>query len=725
MQACSNEEQSGNYPVKQVLIKGGEAIVEEVPAPHVGTRNLLVAVRASCVSIGTEVTGLKMSGLPLYRRALRQPDNVKRVLEMMHDEGVKRTLNRVRGKLSAGSPTGYSASGTVIAIGSQVSEFSVGDRVACAGAGIANHAEVLDVPVNLAVKIPRTVSDQDGATVTLGAISMQGVRRTNPSLGETVVVLGLGILGQIAVQMFKANGCRMIGTDLDDSKIDLAMRHGMDWGITASEDFVSKIVRLTDGFGADAVLVTAATTSHDVMSQAMQATRKKGRVVLVGDVGLNLKRSDFYAKELDFFVSTSYGPGRYDPLYEEGGQDYPLPYVRWTENRNMEAYLRLLENGQVRLNELPTEVYALREAGQAYAKLKGEGAKPSLVFLEYDAESAMDGLSGARRVDVSPGETVSGIVRVGLAGAGGFAQGVHLPNMVRIRDRIALHAVMSRTGSNAKAVAKQYQARYATTDYRELLDDSDIDLIMIASRHDLHGAMVLQALRAGKHVFVEKPLALHQDELDAIADFYKDTVVSPLLMTGFNRRFSPAMRRVHALIADRSTPLMVDYRMNAGFVPGDHWVHGLEGGGRNIGEACHIYDLFNYLTGARAESAQAQSITPTAKQWRRNDNFVATVKYDDGSVCNLTYTALGSKDHPKERMDIYVDGTVISMDDYKSLVVSGSTKKGWSSPTVQKGQLQELQALIACLSDGADWPISLQEQLSATQISFDVEAAIA
>ncbi len=710
--------------MKQVLIKGGEAVVEEVPAPQVGPKHILVAVTCSCVSVGTEMAGLKMSGLPLYRRALKQPDNVKRVLEMMRDQGVKRTMDRVRGKLSAGSPTGYSASGVVVAIGSQVEGFAVGDRVACAGAGIANHAELIDVPVNLAVEIPQTVSDQDAATVTLGAIAMQGVRRTNPTLGETIVVIGLGILGQITVRLLKANGCRVIGTDLDENKIDLAVKYGMDRGIQGSEDLVDRVIHLTDGYGADAVVVAAATASDEVISRAMRATRKKGRVVLVGDVGLNLKRGDFYTKELDFFISTSYGPGRYDPVYEEGGQDYPLAYVRWTENRNMETYLQLLAGGELGLGDLPTENYPVDQASKAYAKLEGEGEKPLLVFLEYDTDKTVNSEAFSRRVDIGTRVAGTGIIRVGLVGASSFAQGVHLPNMVKLRDGVGLHAVMSRTGSGAKAVAKQYEAKYATTDYSEILRDPDVDLVMITTRHNLHGKQVLEALQAGKHVFVEKPLAMQQKELDAIARFYSESESPPLLMSGFNRRFSPAIRSAQSLIAHRSTPLIVNYRMNAGFIPPDHWVHGEEGGGRNIGEACHIYDLFNALTGAKPVSVNAESVNPSGKQWLKNDNFVATVKYSDGSVCSLTYTALGSKDHPKERMDIYCDGMVISMDDYKSLEVSGLEKKGWSSPTMQKGQMEELEALVDCLGKGAEWPISLEQQLAATQISFDVEAAI-
>lgn len=708
--------------MKQVLIKGGSAVVEEVPAPQVGSKNILVRVTHSCISVGTEMAGMKMSGLPLYQRALKQPENVKRVIEMMRDQGVKRTMDRVMGKLAAGTATGYSAAGVVIEVGAEVHGFSVGDRVACAGAGIANHAEVIDVPVNLSVKIPEALDAGAASTVTLGAIALQGVRRTNPTLGETVVVVGLGILGQLTAQMLSANGCRVIGIDLDPRRVRLALDNGMDIGINpGTENYVERTLKYTDGIGADAVIVTAATASNEVISEAMHACRKKGRVVLVGDVGLDLNRADFYKKELDFLISTSYGPGRYDSYYEEGGQDYPFAYVRWTENRNMQAYLELLAGGKITLGNLSCPPYAIDKAGEAYDALKGEGEKPLLVLLEYPERDGIRGTQVALRMP----EAKSGKIRVALAGASSFAQGMHLPNMVKLRDRFILRAVMSRTGANARAVATQYEAAYCTTDYADILKDGDVDLVLIATRHDLHGSMVLQALRAGKHVFVEKPLTLREDELSEIRRFYAENRNGPLLMVGFNRRFSPAMTAVRRVLENRTTPIIANYRMNAGYIPLDHWVHGSEGGGRNIGEACHIYDLFSSLTGgAKVDAVSAFSITPRSSQWSRNDNFVATLKYADGSVCTLTYTALGDKSYPKERLEVFADGKVIVMDDYKSVTVHGGKHKGWSAPAMQKGQLEELEALADTMLNGAAWPISLEDQLQASRVSFDVEARI-
>lgn len=708
--------------MKQVLIKAGAAIVEEVPAPQVGAKNILVQVTHSCISVGTEIAGVRMSGLPLYQRALKQPDNVKKVIDMMRDEGIKRTLGRVMGKLSAGSATGYSASGHIVALGKDVEGFVVGERVACAGAGVANHAEIIDVPVNLAVRVPEALHNGIASTVTLGAIAMQGVRRAQPTLGETLVVVGLGILGQITAQILSANGCRVIGVDLDPNRVQLALDNGMDIGINpGQENYVERVLKYTDDLGADAVIVTAATASNQVISEAMQACRKKGRVVLVGDVGLDLNRADFYKKELDFLISTSYGPGRYDPHYEEGGQDYPIAYVRWTENRNMQAYIDLLAKGKINLNNLHSQPYPIDKAGEAYAALKGEGEKPLLVLLEYPNREGQK----CSQVALRTTHPKSGKVQVALAGASSFAQGMHLPNMLKLRDRYQLRSVMSRTGANAKAVAKQYEADYCTTNFSNVLEDKDVDLVLIATRHDLHGSMTLEALNAGKNVLVEKPLALNEKDIAAVEEFYANHPNGPMLMVGYNRRFSPAMRYVQEVLRNRTTPIVANYRMNAGYIPTEHWVHGEEGGGRNLGEACHIYDLFNALTnGAAVVSVQAVSISPPSAQWNRNDNFVATIKYSDGSVCALTYTALGDKSYPKEKLEIFTDGKVVVMDDYKSVTVFGGKYKGWSVPNSQKGQIEELEVLADSLLGGGKWPIDLKDQLQVSRISMEVERQI-
>jgi predicted dehydrogenase/threonine dehydrogenase-like Zn-dependent dehydrogenase len=708
--------------MKQVLVTGAGVVVDEVPAPQTSPRGILVRVRNSCVSVGTEMAAVRSTGEPLYRRALRQPEKVKRLLQQVREQGLRRTANFVSGKLAEAFPSGYSAAGVVLAVGEEVDAFRVGDRVACAGS-TANHAEVIDVPVNLAVRIPDAVSFDAASTVALGAIALQGVRRASPTLGETIVVVGLGFLGQLTAQMLVANGCRVVGVDIDPARVDIAKQNGMQWGVDAgADDYVSTVQRLTDGFGADAVIVTAASRSDEVMSSAMAACRRKGRVVLVGDVGLNLNRADFYRKELDFFISTSYGPGRYDPVYEEQGVDYPLPYVRWTEHRNMDEYLRLLADGRVSLAQLSSRVFGVEQAPIAYGALNGGGGQtPMLVLLSYPEHDGPPVRTVALRVAPQKGSAI----RVALVGAGSFAQGVHLPNIQSLPKEFALHAVMSRTGATAQGIATRFGATYATTDIDKVLGDPDVDLVLIATRHHLHGPLTLRALEAGKNVFVEKPLALAQEELDAIAAFFQGTNGrAPLLTTGFNRRFSPPIVRAMELIENRTTPLMASYRMNAGFVPPDSWVHGPEGGGRNIGEACHIYDLFTKLTGARATDVRASAARAKGRQWHRNDNFVATISFDDGSVCTLTYTALGHRAYAKEQMELFADGKVIVLDDYKELRVVDSKARDWSSATQNKGTLEELAALAAAIRAGAEWPIPLWQQLQATQISFDVERQI-
>ena len=707
--------------MRQVLVRGGGVVVEDVPAPTASARAVLVRVAYSCVSVGTELTSVRLSGMPLYRRALKQPEHVRRVLAVAKDQGLIRTVQRVRGQLASGLPTGYAAAGTIVELGDEVAGFAVGDEVACAGAGIANHAEYINVPVNLAARVPAGVPLEHASTATLGAIALQGVRRASPTLGETVGVIGLGIIGQLTVQLLKANGCRVVGVDVDPARVATARRSGLDHGVdAASASFVERVHKLTDGFGADAVIVTAATASSEVIHDAMQACRKKGRVVLVGDVGLDLRRSDMYEKELDFLISTSYGPGRYDPKYEIEGLDYPLPYVRWTEQRNLEQYLDLLGRGVVRLAGIESRSFAVDEAPAAYALLGAPGPKPLLVTLRYPTANVA--ISHTIQLAPAAGRR-TGRLRVALVGAGSFAEAVHLPNLAKLRDTFELRCVASRTGSDAKAVGVRSGAAYATTDVAEVLADKDVDVVLITTRHDTHASLALAALRAGKHVFVEKPLAIDEGQLAEIEAFFAERAgtPSPVLLTGFNRRFAPGIARIREILRERTTPLLVDYRMNAGYIPPGHWVHGPEGGGRNVGEACHIYDLFAALTGGEPRSVSARAIEPRSKQWTRNDNFSATVAYSDGSVCTLVYTALGSPDHPKERMEIFADGKVVTLDDYRSVEVAGARISGWRSPTIDKGHLQELESFATAIREGGRWPIPLEEQLGTMRVAFEVE----
>ena len=710
--------------MKQVLIRQGQAVIEDVPTPMVEPGTLLVQVYNSCISIGTEMSSVRATGLPLWQRALKQPQNVKKVFQMVAAQGVTKTKGLIYGKLSAGQATGYSAAGVVLQVGEGVHDIEPGDRVACAGAQCAHHAEIIRVPRNLATPVPENVDFGDACTVTLGAIALQGVRRAVPTLGESFVVIGLGILGQLTVQMLRANGCRVIGIDVDRSRIDLALQLGLHIGLHPDDGSdIQQVARLTDGYGADAVIVTAASPSDVIISNAFQMTRKKGRVVLVGDVGLNLNRSDFYAKEIDFFISTSYGPGRYDNNYEERGLDYPIAYVRWTENRNMAEYLRLISDSQIKVKPLVVATYPIDKTRQAYESLKSEVSKPLMVLLSYPDRLC----TGNDHTVTNPlaRSTDKGKIRVAIAGAGGFAKGMHLPNLRDLSELFEIRSIMSRTGHNASNTAKQFTAAYSTTDYQEVLTDNEVDVVLIATRHNTHASMTLAALQAGKHVLVEKPIAITEDELTLIENFYVDDSLAakPVVLTGFNRRFSVYLSRIKALVDKRTNPMIINYQMNAGYIPLDHWVHSSEGGGRNIGEACHIYDLFTFLTGAKVVKVTAMSINPQTGYYSSSDNFVATMSFDNGSVATLTYTALGSNEYPKESMEVFCDGKVIVMDDYKKLAVSGGNIKPFSTPTQDKGQRAELICLAESLKNGT-WPIPLWQQSQAMRIAFEVERQI-
>ncbi len=706
------------------MIKRGQAVVEEVPAPVVEPGTVLVRVDRSCISVGTELSGMRSSATPLWQRAVRQPSRVMELVDSVATQGITATRNRIEGKLAAGEPTGYSAAGTVIEVGDGIADLRVGDRVACAGAGEAHHAEVIRVSRNLVAPIPAGLGFAEASTVTLGAIALQGVRRAQPTLGETFVVIGLGILGQLTAQLLRANGCRIIGMDLDPERVRVAVGLGMEIGLGPDDgDAIAHVGRLTGGIGADGVIITAATSSDEVVSTAFRMCRKKGRVVLVGSVGLDLDREDLYRKELDFFISSSYGPGRYDPDYERDGHDYPIGYVRWTENRNMAEYLRLVAGGHVTVTPLIHATHRVEDAAEAYASLTSETPRPLTVLLSYP--TATEDRPAARLISnpqVRPGAARA--IRVALVGAGGFAKGMHLPNIQLLSDEYQLRAVVSRTGHNAAATATQYGAAYSTTEFERVLDDPEIDLVLIATRHDLHATLALAALEHGKHVLVEKPLALTREGLDGIIDFYArvSATASPsVLLTGFNRRFSAYGRRIAELTQSRSNPMILDYRMNAAYIaPGD-WVHGTEGGGRNRGEACHIYDLFTYLTGGHVTDVQARTIRPATGYYGRADNFVATMGFDEGSLATLTYTALGSKDHPKEQLEVFVDGKVIVLDDYRKLTVAGASSRGLTSQVADKGQKDELRALARAIRDGGEWPIPLWQQVQATEIALAVE----
>lgn len=710
--------------MKQVLIKKGKINVEDVPAPLVGPGKVLIEVAYSLISTGTELEGIKQAGLSIIQKAAHHPEKIKKLFSILAERGIKNTLTLVEDKLGIELPIGYSCAGIVVQVGDGVEEIRPGDRVACAGAGRASHAEVVLVPKNLVAKIPEGCSFESAASVALGSIAMQGVRRANPGVGEVIAVIGLGLLGQLTVQILKVAGSRTVGLDIQRKRVELARDLGLDWGFVSSEVVPqTEIFCLTEGKGVDATIITAADPGNDTIIQlAAEITRKKGKVVVVGDVGLGLRRSPFYEKELDVLISTSYGPGRYDEAYEEKGIDYPYAYVRWTEKRNMEEYLRLLAEGKVNFSRLVGGIYPIEQAPEAYQTLQQDGERPLAVLLDYRLDETDLGQKLKTKVgEASVSKARTGPIKVAVVGAGNFAKAVHLPNLRRLSNLYTIRAVVSASGVHARLAAKQFGAAYCSSDYHNVLVDDEIDMVVICTRHNLHAKMAIDAARAGKAIFLEKPMALNQAELEALADALKETHVP--FTVGFNRRFSPAAIIAKELLKDRINPLIVVYRVNAGYISLNNWVHGEEGGGRIIGEACHMFDLFNYFTEAEAKSVDVNAISPATEHVSSRDNFIATLKYSDGSVCTLIYTALGSQALAKEYIEIYCDGKTLVIDDFKELRVYGSKAKGWKGPQ-DKGHLRELEEFGRTLSNGGVWLIPLDELIRATKISFLVDREV-
>ena len=711
--------------MKQVLIKKGDVVVESVPAPLVVDGGVLVEVAYSLISAGTELAGIQRAGESLVRKALNQPDKVKKAIQMVASQGLAKTMDAVQSKFGAAEPVGYSCAGTVIDVGAGVNDMKVGDPVACGGAGYANHAEVVVVPRNLVAKIPDSVSLADGCSATVGAIAMQGVRRADVRFGETIAVLGLGLVGQIVVQILRAAGCHVCGIDIDKARVELAGRLGAEFPIYAAQaDPVTQVMSVTGGMGADSTIIAAASESNAIVQQAMEMTRKKGKVVVVGAVGLGLNRSPFYEKEIDFLISCSYGPGRYDTEYEERGIDYPYAYVRWTENRNMQEYLRMLADGRLDFSALADRVYPVDEAAKAYESFgEREGGKPLAVLLEYKEERKPEKLEP--RVEIQPTTKIAGRIGVAVIGAGTFAQAHHLPNLKSLSSKYQIVAIADRVGTVATSMAKRYEASYATTDYREVVADGNVDMVVICTRHNLHATIAMEAAKAGKAVLCEKPMAMNEEELDQLVAVLQETK-APYIV-GFNRRFSPAAVRVKKVLSGAVSgraPLVINYRVNTERLPPDHWVFSEEGGGRVIGEACHMFDLFNYFTGSTVETIDVKGISGQGERAVLRDNFAAVFKYADGSVCTLIYTSLGADKLGKEYIEIHSGRSSFIIDNFKSLALYGVRGEPWRSRTIQKGHLEELIAFEECLRGTGAPPIPLEELVSATRVSYLVESRL-
>lgn len=689
--------------MKQVVqnYRTGELAVKDVAAPGVSARGVLVRNEVSLISAGTEKSTVSVAQKSLAGKAMERPDMVRKVMRIAQTKGVVDTLRMVMSRLETPAALGYSCAGTVIGVGREVEGFKIGDPVACGGQNYASHAEVVYVPRNLCVRIPEGVSAEDASYVALGSIALQGVRRAEPQIGEVVAVIGLGLLGQLTVQLLVAAGCSVIGSDLDPAKLEMAQRFGARAAVPP-EGLEDAVAAATEGKGADAAIITASTKDDGPVATAGAICRKRGRVVVVGAVGMNVPREPYYLKELDFRVSTSYGPGRYDPAYEEGGQDYPYGYVRWTEQRNMQAFLELVRTGRVSARALTTHRFPIEQAEDAY-KLIMEGKEPYLgIALTYARPAAE---SSGRVLERAPARAERG-VQLGLIGAGNHVKDMLLPHL-RDRRELEVRVVCTRNGINAQALADKIGAGYSTTDFEAVLADQGVNAVLIGTRHNAHGAMVRKALEAGKHVFVEKPLCLTEDELAAIREAYGRAAAAGVrLLVGFNRRFSAHAERVRAHFQGRANPLVLSYRVNAGAIPPGHWIQDpAVGGGRIVGEACHFVDLLQYVCGAPVVSVEAVSVGST-DTGITNDQSVLSLEFADGSVGTVVYAAGGDPGLAKERLEVLGDGKAAVLDDFmRTELFAGGKRQVFKTGRQDKGFRQEMDLFCRGITDATvSWP---------------------
>ncbi len=708
--------------MKQLLqnLKNGEGFVADVPAPIAQRGRVLVRTAASLVSAGTERAFVELARKNLIAKATERPDLVRRAIESLKTEGLLGTANILRDKLEASHALGYSAAGVVVESGEDVAEFAPGDRVACAGTGYAAHAELLSVPRNLCCRLPQNVDFESGAFATVGAIALQSVRLAEPTLGESVVVIGLGLLGQIVAQLLRANGCRVFGVDLDESKVDLAIRLGADAACLVGGAERQAISDWSRGRGADAVIVTAATSSSEPIELAGEISRPKGRVVALGATGLDIRRQAYYQRELTLRVSMSYGPGRYDPQYEEQGIDYPLPYVRWTEGRNIEAFLDMLASGVVRVSPLVTHRYKIEESSRAYDLLSGPDAGPYLgIIIQYDTESPLQREVVRKQPPGSVSRETSE-VRVGLIGAGDYARRVLLPLLQS--NKVVFSSVATASGVTAHDVGKKYGFERLASGADEVLSDPGVNLVVIATRHNTHAELACQALARGRNVFVEKPLALTEADLSRVLEAAETS--SGSLTVGYNRRFSPLSRMAKDFFSGFG-PLSVVYRVNAGAVLPNHWTNDPEeGGGRILGEVCHFVDLVHFLTGSLTERVFAESIS-SPRRPVSDDSVSITLKLSNGSNAMIAYLAGGDRSLPKERVEITGGSRSFVIDDFRAAEsYSGNRQRRTSLRRQDKGQAAQIAALCLGVRSGTLPLIPLNELAAVTRVTFGIRESL-
>lgn len=705
--------------MKQLLQYNRETAprIEDVPRPQMKAKGLLVDTRCSLVSVGTERQMIQLSQMSLVGKARQRPDLVKQVISRVKTEGLSQTYNKVMGRLKTPTSLGYSAAGVVSGVHDALDRFAVGDRVACAGFGYASHAESIFVPANLAVKIPDGVTDEEASFVTLGAIALQGVRVAEPKLGETVAVIGLGLLGQLTCMLLEASGCRVIGLDIDPAKLELARRSGAPLTFIADSEAVNGVLNATSGHGADAVIITAAADSSQPVEMAGEICREKGTVSVVGAVRIDVPRKPYYDKELSLKLSRSYGPGRYDYNYEEAGMDYPYGYVRWTENRNMEAFLQLVAQGKLDVKSLITHRFDISEAEKAYELISGKTTEQFMgVILNYPDQQ----MSRKTQPDEKTAAPAVSTPRthIGFVGAGNFASGVLLPAIASLGDLVPV-AITSGSGVSAVTAAERFGFGRVVASTQEILDSDDIGAVFIATRHNQHAGLTIESLRRGKAVFVEKPLCLNREELESIER--EQAKSGAPLMVGFNRRFAPMIINIKKQLDEKRLPLSMHYRINAGFIPPGTWVQDPEsGGGRIVGEVCHFVDLLMFLAGSRPVKIYAEALS-SGGRYRSDDNLQVTLRFENGSVGSINYVACGNPLMPKEYLEIFGGGLAVTLNDFKVLTVADDKGLKISKSRAQdKGHRTMLKEWSLALTDNRPSPIPFEQIVDSTQATFAI-----
>lgn len=705
--------------MKQVIqnFKTGELYVGEVPAPSLTKGMVLVENKCSLISAGTERSTVNVAKANLLGKARQRPDLVAQVIQNIKKEGLKATLEKVRTKLDSLKALGYSTAGEVVASMDTNNFFQPGDRVACAGQDYASHAELVAVPQNLVVKIPDNVSYEEASFTTLGAIALQGVRQADPKLGEIVCVIGLGLLGQITCQLLKANGCKVIGIDMSEKLIALAKETGADDAVNRGDANIKTILNnFCDGRGFDSIIITAATPSNDPIELSAEIARRKGKVVVVGAVKMDIPRDPhFYRKELELKMSTSYGPGRYDVNYEENGNDYPYDYVRWTEQRNMEAFLQLLAQQKINVKPLITHTFDISQAEAAYDIVMGKTQEPHIgILLSYPQNEQK--FASRRSIRSSPMQAVN----IGFIGAGSFAQSYLIPHARSWGA--SLDTVVTAKGITANNAATKFGFNHASSDSKDITGNAAINTVFVATPHNSHAQYVLEALKAGKHVFVEKPLAMQESELEEIKEHCIQNGKN--VMVGFNRRFAPVAVELKKAFEGIGEPFVMNYRVNAGFIPKEHWTQNEQiGGGRIIGEICHFVDIMQFFTGALPRTVFAQCINSASQKIKNDDNIVINIQFTDGSVGNIVYVANGDKALPKERMEIFGGGLAGIIHDFRSgELFSGNKAKALKLEG--KGHKQEVISFLDAVKQGTPYPISFESVYATTKATFKIKDSL-